>query len=255
VEARSEPAGFYSFLEVDLSAQRVDTDRISSTVHRDPSPANGLLSIVAFLVMFMLGAVVNSFLSDGGTYPVPDDAATQVLQWRTDNAGTVRLTAVFGALAGLAIIWHGSWLSAVVRERAGSREASLVVFGGGIVAGTFMLFAGMLQWVIESPETLADVPLMRAVDRIIYATSGPGSVVGFLLLVGGAALALRGTALLPSWFTVVGMVAGVVSLLSLALLLPADGSTFGFVSLGRFPSLLWLLATAILLRGRLRRTA
>jgi hypothetical protein len=237
-----------------LSAQSVD--RLSSDVSpaRDSSPTNGLLSIVAFLAMFMLGAVVNSFLSDGGTYPVPDDTARHVLQWRTDNAGTVRLTAVFGALAGLAIIWHGSWLSAVVRERTNNREASLVVFGGGIVAGAFMLFAGMLQWVIESPETLADVPLMRAVDRVIYATSGPGSVVGFLLLVGGAALALRRTTLLPGWFSVVGMVAGVVSLLSLALLLPADGSTFGFVSLGRFPSLLWLLATAIIIRGRLRRT-
>ncbi|GAB1508104.1 DUF4386 family protein [Actinophytocola sp. KF-1] len=215
---------------------------------------NGIVSIAAFLAMFILGAIINSFLSDGGTYPVPNDTAEHVLQWRSDNGGSVRITGVAGALAGLAIIWHGAWLSAVVRERTSNREASLVVFGGGIVAGAFMLIAGMLQWVVESPETLSDVPLMRAVDRMIYATSGPGSVVGFLLLVGGAGLALRRTGLVPVWFAWLGVAAGVVSLLSLILLLPEDGSAFGFVSLGRFPSLLWLLAAAVLLNGRLRRT-
>ena len=215
---------------------------------------NGLISIGAFLAMFIVGAIINSFLSDGGTYPVPDDTAEHVLQWRSDNGGSVRITGVAGSLAGLAMIWHGAWLSAVVRERTGHREGSLVVFGGGIVAGAFMLIAGMLQWVIESPETLEDVALMRAVDRMIYATSGPGSIVGFLLLVGGAGLLLRRTDLLPTWFSWLGVAAGVVSLVSLTLLLPEDGSAFGFVSLGRFPSLLWLLAAAVMLNGRLRRT-
>jgi hypothetical protein len=221
---------------------------------RRVDPANGLLSIGAFLAMFILGALINSLLADGGTYPVPDDSAEHVLQWRSDNGGTVRITGVVGSLAGLAIIWHGAWLSSVVRVHTGSRERSLVVFGGGLVAGAFMLFAGMLQWVIESPETLSDVPLMRAVDRMIYATSGPGSIVGFLFLVGVAALALRGTDLLPTWFAWLGVAAGLVSLLSLILLLPEDGSGFGFVSLGRFPGLLWLLAAALILNGRLRRT-
>jgi hypothetical protein len=215
---------------------------------------NGLISIGAFLAMFIVGAIINSFLSDGGTYPVPNDTAEHVLQWRSANGGSVRLTGVAGSLAGLAMIWHGAWLSAVVRERTGNREGSLVVFGGGIVAGAFMLIAGMLQWVIESPETLSDVALMRAVDRMIYATSGPGSVVGFVLLVGGAGLVLARTDLLPVWFSRLGVAAGAVSLLSLALLLPEDGSAFGVVSLGRFPSLLWLLAAAVMLNGRLRRT-
>lgn len=215
---------------------------------------NGLISIGAFLAMFIVGAIINSFLSDGGTYPVPNDTAEHVLQWRADNGGSVRITGVAGSLAGLAMIWHGAWLSAVVRERTGNREGAQVVFGGGIVAGAFMLIAGMLQWVIESPETLSDAALTRAVDRVIYATSGPGSVVGFLLLVGGAGLVLRGTDLLPTWFSWLGVAAGLVSLLSLALLLPEDGSAFGFVSLGRFPSLLWLLAAAVMLNGRLRRT-
>lgn len=237
-EARGNTAGFLHFCagEGELSRQ------------------NGLISIGAFLVMFLLGAIINSFLSDGGTYPLPDDTAEHVLGWRSDNGGTVRITGVAGSLAGLAIIWHGAWLSAVVRERVQHREASLVVFAGGIVAGAFMLFAGMLQWVIESPETLSDVPLMRAVDRMIYATSGPGSVVGFLFLVGAAGLALRRTDLLPTWFSWLGVAAGLVSLLSLILLLPEGGGGFGFVSLGRFPSLLWLVAAAVLLNGRLRRT-
>jgi hypothetical protein len=211
---------------------------------------NGLISIGAFLAMFVLGAIINSFLADGGTYPVPNDTAEHVLRWRSDNGGSVRLTGVAGALAGLAITWHGAWLSSVLRDR--HREGSLVVFAGGLVAGVFMLFAGMLQWVVESPETLSDVPLTRAVDRVIYATSGPGSVVGFLLLAGGAGLVLLRTDLVPVWFAWLGVAAGAMSLLSLALLLPEDGSAFGFVSLGRFPSLLWLLATAVLLNGRLR---
>lgn len=228
---------------------------VSETETNRPAPANGVLSIGAFLAMFLLGAIINSFLSDGGTYPVPGDSADHVLQWRSDNGGSVRITGVAGSLAGLAIIWHGAWLSSVVRHRTNNREAQLVVFAGGVVAGAFMLIAGMLQWVIESPETLADVPLMRAVDRMIYATSGPGSVVGFLFLVGAAGLVLRKTDLLPTWLSLLGVAAGAISLLSLIFLLPAGGGAFGLVSLGRFPSLLWLLATAIILNGRLRRTA
>jgi hypothetical protein len=218
-----------------------------------PAPANGLLSIGFFLAMFILGALINSLLSTGGTYPVPDDTVDRVMQWRTDNGGSVRITGVVGALAGLGLIWHGAWLSTVVRHRTGNREASLVVFAGGMVAGLFMLIAGMLQWVIESPETLSEPALTRAVDRIIYATSGPGSVVGFLFLAGAAALALRRTDLLPPWFSNLGVLAGVVSLVSLSLLLPENGSAFGVVSLGRFPSILWLLATAILVNRKLRR--
>jgi len=59
----------------------------------------------------------------------------------------------------------------------------------------------------------------------------------------------RNTARRRSWCS-----AGLLSLLSLILLLPEGGGAFGFVSLGRFPSLLWLLAAAVLLNGRLRRT-
>jgi hypothetical protein len=218
-----------------------------------PAPANGLLSIGFFLAMFVVGALINSFLSTGGTYPVPDDTVDRVLQWRGDNGGSVRITGVVGSLAGLGLIWHGAWLSSVVRYRTGNREASLVVFGGGVVAGMFMLVAGMLQWVIESPETLAEPALTRAVDRVIYATSGPGSVVGFLFLAGAAGLALRRTDLLPTWLSNLGVLAGVVSLVSLSLLLPEDGSAFPVVSAGRFPALLWLLATAFLVNRRLRR--
>src|SRR5690349_14696109 len=117
---------------------------------------NGLLSIGFFLAMFVIGALVNSFLSKGGAYPVPDDSVDRVLQWRGDNGGTIRITGVLGSLAALGMMWHGAWLSSVVRYRTGNREASLAVFGGGLVAGTFLLIPGMLQWVIESPETLAD---------------------------------------------------------------------------------------------------
>jgi hypothetical protein len=225
-------------------AQTLDTDR--------PSPVNGLLSIGFFLAMFILGALINSLLSTGGTYPVPDDTVDRVMQWRMDNGSSVRLTGVVGALAGLGLIWHGAWLSTVVRHRTRNREAALVVFGGGMVAGTFMLIAGMLQWVIESPETLAEPALTRAVDRIIYATSGPGSVVGFLFLAGAAGLAFRRTNFLPQWFSILGVAAGVLSLVSLSLLLPEDGSAFGVVSGGRFPAILWLLAAAILINRRLK---
>jgi hypothetical protein len=237
-----------------LGANQTSPSDTSAQPARDPAAFNGVLSIGVFLAMFVLGALVNSFMSTGGIYPVPSDSAQHVVEWRTANANTVRITAIFGALAGLAIMWHGAWLAAVVRQRTNNREASLVAFAGGLTAGGFMLFGAMLQWIIESPETLADVPLMRAIDRLIYAVTGPGSVVGFLFLVGASALVLRRTTLLPPWLCTLGVVAGAVSLLALALLVPENGEAFAFVSIGRFPSLLWLLASAILIGRRLRKT-
>jgi hypothetical protein len=238
-----------------LGANQAHPGDLSTQPTRDPAPFNGMLSIGIFIGMFVLGALINSFASKGGIYPAPGDSAQHVVEWRTANADTVRITGVVAAFAGLAIMWHGAWLATVVRQRTNNREASLLTFAGGLVAGGFMLFGAMLQWILESPETLADVPLMRAFDRLLFAVAGPGSVVGFLFLAGASALALRGTTLLPAWLSVLGVIAGGLSLLSLLLLVPQGGEGFALVSTGRFPALLWLIAVSILIGRRLRSTA
>lgn len=233
---------------------------VAETVHaavpeRAPVPWAGLATLVGFLALFVLGGVINSVLSKGGGYPLPGDPLAEVRQWRAVNGDTVRLTGVIGALGGLLLIWHGSWMSTVVRVRGRDDQLARLSFAGGLIAGLFLLFGGMLQWVVESPDTLGDLPLMGAIDRLIYATTGPGSVVGLALLVGAASVALARSGLIPAWLARIGYAATALALLSLVMLLPEGGETFGFVSPARFPALLWLLATAVLAGRRLDRGA
>jgi hypothetical protein len=232
--------------------QAVDADDADRDIPaRDPAPYTGLLTIGAFLALFVLGAVINSFFAEGGPYPQPSDTAERTVQWRTDNGVAVRFTGVMGFVAGLLLVWHGSWLAAVVARRTNNRQLTQLTFAGGMISGAFLLFGGLLQWIIQSPETLADVPLMRALDRLIFATAGPGSVIGFLLLVGAGAVALRRAGLIPTWLSWAGVVAAGLAPVSLLMLLPEGGELFNLVSLGRFPSLLWLLAIAVIVGRRL----
>jgi hypothetical protein len=209
-----------------------------------------VLSSLAYLVLLLGGLVVSVALAKG-SYPTPTASPEEILRWRLDNASGVRIAGATLALSGLALIWYSAWLGAVVGRRAESAAAALLTLAGGLISGGFLLLSGVLHWVVQRPETLEQIPVMRVLHQLIFVTAGPGFVAGLSLLTAASSVALIRARLLPVWLGTIGVIAGVLSLLVLVALIPEGGELFGIIPVGRFLTMLWMVAVAVVVGRRL----
>jgi Domain of unknown function (DUF4386) len=220
-------------------------DPATGPAERGPSARGGVLSSLAYLALLIGGLVVSVALAKGA-YPTPTASPEEILRWRQDNASAVRIAGVALGLSGLALIWYAAWLGAVLR-----RQASLLTFAGGLISGGFLLLSGLLHWVVQRPETLAQVPVMRTLHQLIFVTAGPGFVTGLALLTGASSIALIRARLVPTWLGVTGVAAGALSLVAQLALIPEGEELFGIVPVGRFLTMLWMVAVAVAVGRRL----
>ncbi|MGP3979845.1 hypothetical protein [Streptomyces sp. KR80] len=219
---------------------------------RSPSAAaagyGGVVAIAVFFGSFILGLMFHSALATS-TYPAADDAAELIVLWRMEDPGVSRISGAALCVSALVFAWFSAWFSAVV-HRTGRVQAALVTFAGGLASALGLLLSGVLQWVAQRPENIAEEPVLLVVHQITFVLGGPMVVISLAPIVAVGGLALMRAKLLPAWLGWTGVVLGALALGSVVMLLPEDGSLTYLVPLGRFLSLLWLTVVAMLLARR-----
>jgi len=159
------------------------------------------------------------------------------------------------AIQWMALCQFGSAIALVVATAAiGARlrtlvpgfpaQASLAV-AGGVVAAALLAMNTLVQWALSHPSVTADPATRRGLHYLFFGLGGFGHVAALGLLVGGVALVSLRTGVLPRWFTLVSLVISVLAVLS-PLTMVGESLT-ALIPLGRFPTLVWLVAIGFLL--------
>ena len=214
--------------------------------------SGGVVSIAVFFLFFILGLMFHSAFATT-TYPAPDDAANLILEWRRDNGDVSRLSGAAPSISALVFTGFCSWLAAVI-HRTGRTQAAFVVFAGGLFSALGLFLSGVLQWVAQRPETLAEMPVLRVVHQMTFVLGGPLVVTSLAPIVAIGGIALIRAGLVKNWLGYVGVALGVLCLGSVVMLIPEDGSLTFLVPIGRFLSLLWPTAVAVVLSRRVPRS-
>jgi hypothetical protein len=215
-----------------------------------PGAVTGLLSAFGFLGLFVLGILLNSVFATG-VYPMPTVPAEETVAYRLANGDVMRISGVVNVFAGVAAIWFGAWLAAVVDRKAPGGQAAWLTFAGGAVSGAFLILSGAMQWVVQRPDVLEDELLTHSFNSLIFVIGGVGVVLGYAGLVGVSSLVLVRSGLISKWLAWVGVISGVLSLVAAFGLVPEGTGLVYLIPLGRFPALLWIaVATVSVIRRR-----
>lgn len=209
-----------------------------------PGRDKAFLLGMATIPLFMMGIGLSTLLA-GSTYPSPFGDRDGILAWMAANQAATVVMAVTQILSALALLVFASNLAAVVRTKASDAMARLVSASGTLAAG-FLVLSAMFTWVAARPEVLESPATVRLVHDLSFLAGGPANVIAFGVMAGTASLALVRT--LSRGVAVLGMVAGAVSVLSVASL--ASETAAYLLPIGRFPAFAWLALTALALSRR-----
>jgi hypothetical protein len=212
----------------------------------DAGPPLVILAIVS-TGLLVAGLIISTALA-GETFPAPFAPADVVESYFRNNRTAVAVTAFFTFASGVPLAVYAATASARLRNLGVRNPGATIALVGGIVAAVFLCLSGMLSWVLSRPETAGEAPVVHALQGLTFMTGGPGHVVALGLLLAGIAVPGLLAGLLPRWVAIAGLaIAAVCELATLALLV--DGAIV-VVPVGRFGSLLWLIAAAVLLPKR-----
>ena len=211
------------------------------TVPTRNAGAHMLPPAIAYAVLAICNVVVPQVLA--GLTPWSSDAhlleyfANHVAAARAQAFLTVGASVPFGVVTAIAV----SRIRTLGFEVPG-RMISLV---GGTVAAAMLALSGLIQFTLTGSGIASSPPVLRAFYALSTATGGQGFVIfEVLLLAGISVIGLLGGALRPvlAWFGLV--VAAVSELATLSIAFPALNF---LLPVGRFGSLVWILAIAFLL--------
>ncbi len=196
----------------------------------------GLLA-VAFMALFLVGLVLGIVLAGGTPFPSPFGAADAITAYFRDQQTAVRVGAFLQFVAVVPLSLYTTAVAARLRGPGAS-----VALAGGLVASVFLACSALVSWVLSRPEVATEPVLVRALQDLAFITGGPGHIAPLGLLVGGIALGARR---LPRWLVTVGLVIGVVAVLSTLTLLFPEAAYL--LPIARFTGLIWLVAAGFLL--------
>jgi hypothetical protein len=120
-----------------------------------------------------------------------------------------------------------------------------IAYFGGIAASVLLGLAGLLTWVLGQPVTGQAPATLHTLLYVVYATGGPGFVVGLGIMLGGAAVPALVRRLTPRWLAWAGLVLAALCELSFFTLLTQDLAFL--LPAGRFLGLAWLVIFGFLL--------
>ncbi len=195
---------------------------------RTATPAVAMFGL--FVVSLLIGVVFT-----GSVYSSPFIDDGEIARYYADNAGALRWIAFTQFLSALALLVF----TATVSERVpGARIAA----AGGYLSAGLLAVNALTQWVLTYDGVIASPEVRRGFHLLFFGLGGFGHVAAGGVMVAGLCL----TGVLPKVLRQIGWVLAALSLLSL-LTFVTEAATL-LIPIGRFPSLLWLVAVGYALR-------
>jgi hypothetical protein len=218
--------------------------------HRSPSL---LWLAVIYVSLFLASLVVSAVMTDGARYPSPFQSGESISRYFNMHSGALRLSSFLQFGAAIPLGLYSATVSSRLRFLGIDAAGTTIAQFGGFTASAFLALSGLISWVLSQPDMSSTVVSTRTLELLSFATGGPGHIVTLGLLLAGVSVPGLILKLLPRW----------VAILGLLLAFTCELSTFSLIfypaalllPIGRFGSLVWLVATGSSLpKGRTRNS-
>jgi hypothetical protein len=228
--------------------ERTGSEESTPEIRAHRGPSLFWLAIV-YVSLFLASLVVGAVMSGGAPYPTPFQSGETIRQYFQLHNDAVRLSSFLQVGAAILLGLFSATVSSRLRFLGITAAGTTITQFGGFTASAFLALSGLISWALSQPDMSSAVISARILELLSFATGGPGHVVTLGLLLAGVSVPGLILKLLPRWVAILGLVLAVVCELSTFSLL-FDPATF-LLSIGRFGSLIWLIATgAALPKGR-----
>lgn len=189
----------------------------------DFAPLSGVVTVVLLAVTVILFNAYDYF-------PTPARTA-EIFRLAADRAFFI---ALFGMLAGLALVWFsGSLFSSLKQHESGSGRLAITAMAGGVVSGAGLIGAyGVVYFAAGQAGRPGGIDLSEAWVMYSLYSALMGLLHGLVLMIGAAGLVALRTRAFPSRF---GWVSVVVAL---GLVTPLDYIFEGI-------ALVWIVAVSV----------
>jgi hypothetical protein len=203
-----------------------------------------LVSAGLFVLSLLIGLV-----AAGKVYASPfvDDAVSAA--FFADHTTAIQWVALTQFGSAIALVVATAAIGSRLRALApGFPSLTTLAVSGGVVAATLLALNSLVQWALSHPSVTSDPATRRGLHYLFFGLGGFAHVAALGLLVGGVSLVALRTGVLPRWFALVSLVVSVLAVLS-PLTFVGESLTL-LIPLGRFPTLVWLVAIGFLLPKR-----
>lgn len=217
-------------------------DGTMTTPVQGPHP--GVLAAIS-LGLLAASLVTMSSLSGGETIVSPFEDTETVSGFFADHGFAASLGSMLQLGSSIPLGIYAA--SVYARQlRLGVRVPGPVIgLFGGAAAAVLLMVSAVVTWTQSQMIVSADPELTHALAYISFAAGGFAHVVGLGLLVAGIAVPSMILRLMPMWFTWVGLALAVAAELSI-LSMVFEPLQY-LIPIGRFGSLIWLIAAGFLL--------
>ena len=207
-------------------------------------PHPGILGLVS--LGLLIGSLISmAALSGGGTITSPFGDTETVAGFFADHGFAVRFASMLQLGSAIPLGIYAATIYAR-QQRLGIRvPGPNIGLFGGTAAAILLAVSAIVTWTQSQDVVSANPELTHALAYMSFAAGGFGHVLGLGLLVAGIAVPALLLRLVPTWFAWIGLVIAVLAELSF-LTMVLELLQF-LIPIGRFGSLIWLVAAGFLL--------
>ena len=207
-------------------------------------PHPGILGLVS--LGLLIGSLISmAALSGGGTITSPFGDTETVAGFFADHGFAVRFASMLQLGSAIPLGIYAATMYAR-QQRLGIRvPGPNIGLFGGTAAAILLAVSAIVTWTQSQDVVSANPEFIHALAYVSFAAGGFAHVLGLGLLVAGIAVPALLLRLVPTWFAWIGLVIAVLAELSF-LTMVLEPLQF-LIPIGRFGSLIWLVAAGFLL--------
>jgi hypothetical protein len=220
------------------------TTRSTAPARTVGGPNPGILGLAS--LGLLIGSLISmAVLSGGGTISSPFGDTDTVAGFFAEHGFAARFAAMLQLGSSIPLGIYAATVHAR-QQRLGIRVPGPGIgLFGGTAAAILLAISAIVTWTQSQPVVSADAELTHALSYVSFAAGGFAHVLGLGLLVAGIAVPGLLLRLFPRWIAWVGLVIAVLAELSF-LSMVLEPLQF-LIPIGRFGSLIWLIAAGFLL--------
>jgi len=193
-----------------------------------------------YVVFMVLGAI-----ELGRAYRVPHDTAQEAMAYVANFGSSIR----FGTFCELSsAVLLGLFVAVTVSRLRflGVRAAGeMIALCGGVVTTVMLMLSALCGWSVTRPGIAQAQGAVSLLQALSFVGGGPGFAVPLGLFVAGVSVTAGLHRVIPRWLMWLGVLIAVAC--ELASLTLVFWSAAYFIPVGRFVSVVWMIAVAVTL--------
>lgn len=207
-------------------------------------PNPGVLGLAS--LGLLVGSLISmAALSGGGTITSPFGTTETVAAFFADHGFAVRFASMLQLGSAIPVGIYAATMYARQQRLGIHVPGPKIGLFGGTAAAILLAVSAIITWTQSQDVVSANPDLTHALAYLSFAAGGFAHVLGLGLLVAGIAVPALLLRLMPTWLCWIGLVIATLAELSF-LTMVLEPLQF-LIPIGRFGSLIWLVAAGFLL--------